>query len=73
MTHHSPDSCPRCMRAAARREAALLDEERIRRELLDQLDAGGPELADAVTRWLIHNAAADVVDAVAEALNEEKS
>jgi hypothetical protein len=52
-------------------EAERRDTERIRRELLDQLDAGGPELADAVARNLTINAAASLLDAIAEAVNEE--
>jgi hypothetical protein len=52
-------------------EAERRDTERIRRELLDQLDAGGPEFADAVARNLTINAAASLLDAIAEAINEE--
>jgi hypothetical protein len=54
-----------------RREAARRDTERIRRELLDQLDEGGPEFADAVLRNQLHNAAASQLDAIAEAILEE--
>jgi hypothetical protein len=65
---------PRCTTWCAvceRAEAERRDTERIRRELLDQLDAGGPEFADAVARNLTHNAAASLLDAIAEAVNEE--
>jgi hypothetical protein len=51
--------------------AARRDTERIRRELLDRLDAGGPEFADAVARNLTINAAASLLDAIAEAILEE--
>jgi hypothetical protein len=59
--------CPACRHYAAERR----DTERIRRELLDRLDAGGPEFADAVARNLTINAAASLLDAIAEAINEE--
>jgi hypothetical protein len=64
---HGDDNCGVC-RYEARVKA---DTERIRRELLDQLDAGGPEFADAVARNLTINAAASVLDAIAESINEE--
>jgi hypothetical protein len=52
-------------------EAEIRDTEHIRRELLDQLNAGGPEFADAVARNLTINAAASLLDAIAEAILEE--
>jgi hypothetical protein len=54
-----------------RAEAERRDTERIRSELLDRLDAGGPEFAEAVARNLTINAAASQLDAIAEAINEE--
>jgi hypothetical protein len=68
---HDPRTCIACHQRAQRAEAERRDTERIRRELLDQLDAGGPEFADAVARNLTINAAASLLDAIAEAVNEE--
>lgn len=57
---------------ADRAEAERRDTERIASELRDQLDAN-PALADAVIRNLLLNPAADVIDAIAEAISEEDS
>jgi hypothetical protein len=62
-----PETCLACQYYADERR----DTERIRRELLDQLDAGGPEFQAAVARNLTINAAASLLDAIAEAINEE--
>jgi hypothetical protein len=64
---YDPETCLACQHYAAERR----DTERIRRELLDQLDAGGPEFQAAVARNLTINAAASLLDAIAEAVNEE--
>jgi hypothetical protein len=72
--HFYPCGGPSCQKAeerAQRAEAERRDTERIRRELLDQLDAGGPEFQAAVARNLTINAAASQLDAIAEAINEE--
>jgi hypothetical protein len=66
--------CAICKDRDARAQRAAdeaRDTERIRRELLDQLDAGGPEFAEAVACNLTINAAASLLDAIAEAILEE--
>jgi hypothetical protein len=68
---HDPRTCIACHQRAQRAADEARDTERIRRELLDRLDAGGPEFAEAVARNLTINAAASLLDAIAEAVNEE--
>lgn len=66
MSGHGPDRCGICKRMAS----AVRDIEVSRRELADQIN-GRPDLHEAVLLNLAQNAAADVLDAMAEAINEE--